>query len=410
MISKKKFVISIVISVLLTSFVTFTFGNYAMVNSGDRIIIQKKDYNIMESLCSKYSKFEGLLQYTKDNFLYDVDEEKMLVGGLKGMLNSLGDPYTLYMTEDEYSSLMDQTSGSFYGIGVYIAPTKDNKICVIAPIEGTPAEQAGIKSGDCIVKINGVEYTGETMDDAIKVMKGELDTDVNITILRSENGTDKTFDVDITRKKIRIQSVKSEMMEDKIGYIRITTFDSETAIDFKKQYKELEKKGMDAIVVDLRGNPGGLIDTSVEITDMFLGKGLVTYTKTKSGYIEKHPSDSYKINIPLVLLVNGGSASASEIMSGAVKDTKAGTIIGTKTYGKGIVQRLLSYGNTGEGLKMTISEYFTPSGRNIHGIGIKPDIKVELPKDVKIIGPEALAEDIQLQKAVEVLKEKLASN
>ncbi|QSX07066.1 S41 family peptidase [Sedimentibacter sp. zth1] len=408
MISRKKFILSIVVAILLTAFVTFTFGNYALVEAGGKVLVSNDDFNFMKSFVAKYGQFESLINYAENNFLYEVDQSEMLSGGLKGMLNALDDPYTEYMSKEEYKSLMEHTAGSFDGIGVYIAPSIDNKIMVIAPIEDTPAEKAGLKSGDYIIKINGEEYPADKMDVAVKVMKGAPNTSVKITILRIDgDGKQNVFDVDIVREKIRIVSVKSQMLPDQIGYIRITTFDSETAADFKTQYNELKKEGMKGIIVDLRGNPGGLIDTSVEITDMFMGEGFVTYTKTKAGEKEYYPSDKDKIDIPLVMLVDGGSASASEIMSGAVKDTKSGTLIGTKTFGKGIVQRISRFGDDGAGVKMTISEYFTPSGVNIHGIGIEPDLVVELPEDIKGIGVDYLDTDNQLQKGIEVIKEKL---
>lgn len=408
MVSKKKYIVTIVIVILLTGFVTFTFGNYAMVKAGNKVLISKDDFQVMKSFVAKYGQFESLINYADKNFLYDINVDDMLTGGMKGMLTALNDPYTQYMTKEEYNSLMEHTAGSFDGIGVYIAPSVDNRIMVISPIEDTPAEKAGIKPGDYIIKINDTEYTADTMDDAVKVMKGAPNTNVKITILRiDEDGNQKSIDLDIVRDKIRIVSVKSKMLEDKIGYIRITTFDQETAIDFKNQYTDLKNQGMKGIIVDLRQNGGGLIDSCVEITDMFLGEGYVTYTQTKSGEREYYNSDADKIDIPLVLLVDGGSASASEIMSGAVKDTKSGTLIGTKTFGKGIVQRISRFGTDGGGVKMTISEYFTPSGVNIHGIGIEPDILIELPADIEGIGLDYMNTDNQLQKGIEVIKQKM---
>lgn len=410
MVSKKRLIIIIVITMLITAFATYTFGNYALVKSGNRILISNEDYQSLKLFEKKYSKFEKLINHAKENFLYDVDEDKMIEGGLKGLLSALGDPYTEYMTPKEYNSLMEQTKGSYVGIGVYVTPSDDNRIMVVSPIEDTPAEKAGLKPGDKIIKVNDVEYTADKMDDAVKIMKGEPNTSVKLTILRvDENGKSESFNVDIVREKIKLITVKSSMLENNIGYIRITTFDEQTAHDFVTKYNELAKKGIRALVVDLRNNPGGIIDSSVDITSLLVGKdhGPITYTKTKSGEREDYPAKYDKIPIPFVLLVNEGSASASEIMSGAVKDTKSGTIIGTKTFGKGIVQRIQLFDNDGSGVKMTISEYFTPNGINIHGIGIEPDIVLELNKDAEGYGPDYLNTDNQLQKAIEVLKEKM---
>lgn len=410
MVSKKRLIVIIVITILITSFATYTFGNYALVKSGNKILISNEDYQSLKSYEKKYSKFEKLINHAKENFLYDVDEDKMIEGGLKGFLSALGDPYTEYMTPKEYYSLIEQTKGSYVGIGVYVTPSDDNRIMIVSPIEDTPAEKAGLKPGDKIIKVNDVEYTADKMDDAIKIMKGEPNTSVKLTILRHEdNGKSENFNVDIVREKIKLVTVKSSLLENNIGYIRITTFDENTAQDFVTKYNELAEKGIKSLVIDLRNNPGGLIDTSVDITSLLIGKdkGPVTYTKTKSGLREDYPAKYNKIPIPYVLLVNEGSASASEIMSGAVKDTNSGTLIGTKTFGKGIVQRIQLFDNDGSGVKMTISEYFTPSGVNIHGIGIEPNIVVELSKDAKGYGPEYLSTDNQLQKAIDVLKEKM---
>lgn len=408
MVSKKKLLLIVVITVLITAFTTYTFGNFALVKAGDKVLVSENDFNIMKTYTQKYNKFEKLINYAKENFLYEADEEVMLEGALKGMLSALGDPYTEYMTQKEFNSLLEQTKGSYEGIGVYITPSDDNRIMVVSPIEDTPAEKAGLKTGDKIIKVNGTEYTADKMDDAIKIMKGMPNTSVTLTILRvDKDGKSQTFDVDVMRETIKLVTVKSSMLEDNIGYIRITTFDEQTAADFKAQYKALEKQGMKGLVVDLRYNPGGIIDATVEITDMLIGEGFVTYTQTKAGEREYYNSDKNKINIPYVLLVNEGSASASEIMAGAVKDTKSGTLIGTKTFGKGIVQRIQRFGSDGSGVKMTISEYFTPSGVNIHGIGIEPDIILELNEGTEGYGSEYFSTDNQLQKAVEVIKEKL---
>ncbi len=406
MISKKKLAIIVIISIALTAAISLTVGNLIYFQFGSRVLIPKDDADSLMEVYQKYNEFEMLFDYTEDNFLYDYTEEQMLTGALEGMLASLDDPYTEYLTKEEFDSLMQETSGSYEGIGVYITPSDDNKILVVSPIEDTPAEKAGLKTGDKIVQINGVDYTAEEMDAAISVMKGMPNTSVNITILREDDdGTQETINLDIMRETIKLQTVKSEMMGNNVGYIRITTFDRLTAGDFKTQYDALESEGMTSLIIDLRSNPGGLIDSTVEITDMLLGEGLITYTETKSGYRTEYKSDKDKIEIPYVLLVNEGSASASEIMAGAVKDTGSGLIIGTQTFGKGIVQGIQAFGTSGAGVKMTHSEYFTPNGINIHGIGIEPDLVFELNPDAEGYGPEYLDTDNQLQEAIIIISE-----
>nr|WP_312577303.1 S41 family peptidase [Sedimentibacter sp.] len=409
MVSKKKYILTVIIAIFVTAFLTMTVGNVLMVEFGQKVVVTEKDYTDMKSIAQKYAKQESVMNYAKENFLYDADESAMLEGALKGTLNALGDPYTQFMTKEQFDALMQDTEGSYEGIGVYITASDDNKILIVSPIEDTPAEKAGLKTGDKIIRINGTDFSAEQMDEAVKIMKGMPGTSVNLTILReNKDGSKETSDVVVNREKIRIKTIKPAMLENNIGYIRITTFDLQTAEDFDKAYNDLKNQGIKGLVIDLRYNPGGIIDATVDITDKFLGEGIITYTKTKAGEMDYYRSDSKEDDIPLVLLVNGGSASASEIMSGAMKDTKRATLIGTKTFGKGIVQRVQKFGNDGEGIKMTISEYFTPNGVNIHGIGIEPDIEVELPEDAVGYGSEYYDTDVQLQKAVEVINEKIA--
>lgn len=406
MISKKKFITTIIIAVIITAVLSFSASNFLLLEIGEKVLIPKDVYVGLKDMSNKYSKHEYLQKFIKQNFLFEADDSKMLEGSLKGMFESLGDPYTQYMTKEEFDSLMEQTSGSYEGIGVYIAPSKDNYILVVSPIEGTPADKAGIKTGDKIIKINGTDYTADEMDDAVSIMKGTPGTDVTITILREKkDGKVETFDVNITREKIRIETVKPEVIQDNIGYIRITTFDSQTGDDFKDALKGLENKNIEGLIIDLRYNPGGLVDVTRDIVDELIGKGIVTYTQTKNGHREDYPSHKGKIDVPLVVLVNEGSASASEILSGAIKDTGSGVLVGTKTFGKGIVQRIKPL-QDGTGLKITVSEYFTPNGINIHGIGIEPDVIIEMPEDA-MYGYEYYDEDIQLQKAVEIIEKNI---
>ena len=407
MVSKKKYILTIVAVVLVTAFLTLTLGNVFLVGIGQKVVLSKEAYTEMKNMHDKYAKQESVMEIAKQDFLYDADESKMLEGALEGTLKALGDPYTQFMSKEEFSALMQDTEGTYEGIGVYVTASDDNKILIVSPIEDTPAEKAGLKTGDKIVRINGTEYTADKMDQAVNIMKGEPGTSITLTIQRENaDGNHDVSDVIVNREKIKIKTVKPSMLEDEIGYIRITTFDMQTAEDFKAAYKDLKDQGMKSLVIDLRYNPGGIIDGTVDISDMFLGEGTVTYTKTKSGEVEYFKSDANAEDIPIALLINEGSASASEIMAGAMKDTGRATLIGTKTFGKGIVQRVQRFGNDGEGIKMTVSEYFTPNGINIHGIGIEPDIEIVLPEDAPGYGYEFYDTDSQLQKAVEVLKDK----
>lgn len=408
MVSKRKYILTIIVVVLVTAFLTLTLGNVFMVEIGDKVVLSEEAYTKMRDMYNKYAKQESIMELAKREFLYDADEEKMLEGALEGTLKALGDPYTQFMNQEEFSALMQDTEGSYEGIGVYITESDDNRIMVVSPIEDTPAEKAGLKTGDKIIKINGTEYTASQIKQAVNIMKGMPGTSVTLTIQRENtDGSKDLSDLVINREVIKIKTIKPAMLDDNVGYIRITTFDKQTANDFKEAYQDLKDQGMKGLVIDLRYNPGGIIDTTVEITDMFMSEGIITYTKTKAGEIKHFKSDAKSETIPIVLLINGGSASASEIMAGAMKDTGRASLIGTKSFGKGIVQSVQQFGNEGEGVKMTVSEYFTPNGINIHGIGIEPDIKIELPEDAAGYGYEFYDTDNQLKKAVEVLKGKI---
>lgn len=408
MISKKKAAIGAILLILITSISTFVVSNMIQIPIKEKIVIPKSEYENLTEVYKKYSKNILLEDILKEYYLRDVDEDTLLEGQLKGLFSSTGDPYTVYMTKDEFSSFMEHTMGVFGGIGVYVAPGDDNLITVVSPIEDTPGERAGIKPGDKIIKVEGQEFTADKMDEAVKLMKGEPGTNVTITIMRkgAEGSSSQIFDKTIKREEIRIKSVKASMMENNIGYIRITSFDDLTYDDFVANLKALQNKGMKGLVIDLRNNPGGLLDISAKIADELMGEGTIVYTETKQKEREYLKSNKKKLGLPLAIIVNEGSASASEVLSGAIQDTKEGTIVGTTTFGKGVVQRIKELSD-GSGFKITVSEYFTPKGRNIQGIGIKPDVVVEIPEGVEEIGVENLKQDTQLQKAIEIVKGKM---
>lgn len=405
--SRKKMFIIFIIVLLTTNLSTLAIGNFVSVGVGDRVIIQKSEYENLKDLYQDNSKILQIKKAIDDMYLGEVDEDKLLEGQLKGMVDSLGDPYSVYMSKEEYESFNMETDGIYGGIGIMVSPGEDGLITVVSPIEDTPGERAGIKTGDKIIKVEGVEYFSENMDDAVKVMRGEPDTDVAITIMRKdkENNID-TFDINITREIIRLVSVKSGVIQDDIGYIRLTTFDNLTYEDFKKTLAELQSKNVKGIILDLRSNPGGLLNVSVDIADELLGEAIVVYTEDKNGNRNYEKSDKKMVDLPLVVLVNGGSASASEILAGAIKDLDRGTLVGTTTFGKGLVQKIKDLPD-GSGIKVTVSEYFTPNGVNIHGTGIEPDEIIELDEAVEGIGMDYLDQDNQLEKAIEILREKM---
>ena len=405
---KKILITILVLALFLTSnVISYNLGNSSK-KLADKKIIAKKDDNEKSSkkINDEYvlERINEVKRMIDKNYYKKADDYDVLIGMLKGAVNSLKDPYSYYMTEDEYKKFNEETDGEFAGLGIYVSGSiDDNLITVVAPMKGTPADRAGLKTDDKIIKINGKDFTADKMDDAVKIMRGKHGEKVKITVLRrDENGKAKFIDFEIVREIIKVQTVSSKLLKDNIGYISISGFDTPTYNDFDKQYKELKKQGMKKLILDLRNNPGGLLTTSTQVVNTFLDGGLIMYTLDKQNNKETINATKGADDIKIVVLVNKGSASASEIVAGALKDRKRATIIGTQTFGKGIVQTVFNMPD-GEGLKLTTSAYYTPSGVNIHGKGIAPDIKVELNKEVKTISIDNLAKDNQIQKAIEIL-------
>lgn len=352
----------------------------------------------------KYTQIAQLEDFVRKHYLYEVTDKQLLEGELKGVVSGLNDPYSEYYTKEEYDRLMDFTTGKFFGIGVVITKGEDNLITVISPIKGSPADVAGVKAGDKILKVADQEFSGDKLQEASNLMKGKKGTEIKITLLRK---TGETEDLTIKRDEIRVDTVNSELIGN-IGYIDILQFDEMTSKDFEKNLKELESKNVEGIILDLRGNPGGVVTSAAEIADLLLPKGNIVYAETKNGKRDfEFDSDENYYSAPLVVLVNEGSASASELLSGALKDYKRATIVGKKTFGKGIVQTAVRFPN-GDGIKLTTSEYFLPSGKSIHKLGVEPDVEVELNKDTKGIGPNFKDTDNQLQKAIEILQSEIS--
>lgn len=350
------------------------------------------------------AKIAWVKNYIDRNYLREVDEEDYKLGELKGIVASLNDPYSEYYSEEELKELLEFTSGVFYGIGIQVAPGEDNRITVISPIKGSPAEEAGIQAGDKIVAVDGKEYMASQMEEAVNKMRGEKGTDVGLSIMTEENGKSHLRTVTVTRDEIKVDTILPHVIDNEIGYIGITQFDDETGKDFVKALNELQAKGVKGLILDLRGNPGGVLDSAVEVSDALLPKGKIVYAKNKEGKeVLSYDSDPQSTELPLVILINKGSASASEVVSGAIKDNNRGILMGETTFGKGVVQTVTKIPGGG-GLKLTTSEYFSPNGVNIDGKGIEPDQEVKLPEDITGIGFEHREEDTQLQAAIDYLK------
>lgn len=385
------------IIIVLTTAANLTIGNFVSSSLGF-------GYAIPRGGDEQYKKIGLLKDYLLKNYYKELDENELIEGAIKGMFDSIGDPYTLYMNAEEYSDLMTRTQGVYGGIGVIVTPGEDGHVTVVSPIENTPGEKAGLIPGDRIISVNGETISGDKLDYAVDLMKGEPGTEIILSILR--DGKNEMFDVSITREEIRLETVRSEIVEGDIGYIRISMFDEQTAEDFKEHLQTLEKKNVKGIILDLRNNPGGLLDECVKIADEILGEQVIVYTEDRYGNRNVEKSDKRQIKLPITVLVNKGSASASEILAGAIKDGKKGKIVGTTTFGKGIVQQVKPLAD-GTGFKYTVSEYFTPNGTNIHGTGIEPDIVVELPEELDDGLEIDSYEDTQLRKAIEVLRKEM---
>lgn len=401
-----KYLVLIVI-ILVTYVGVFYLGNILATKGIVIGSIPSKAVSDLEDIkdTEKYSNLFNLRSMLFSMYNGEIDDEKLLEGAMKGMADAIGDPYTVYMDRDEFKSFMESSQGSFYGIGAQLG-VRDNNVKIISPIKGSPAEKAGLKDGDIILKVDDYEVKDLNVEAVVSRVRGEKGESVTLKVKRE--GIEEHFDINIVRDEIKTESVKGEILEDGIGYMQITTFSDEELSDkFNEKLNELKQQGMKKLILDLRGNPGGYLNECVEMVSNFIPSGeVITYTIDK--YDKKVTSNSIggnAIGMPLVVLVNGGSASASEVVTGALRDYKAATIIGTKTFGKGIVQQLKVLPNDMGGLKVTVSKYYTPNGENIHGIGIEPDILVEIPQEVLKMDYDRNI-DPQFQKALEVIREK----
>ena len=324
-----------------------------------------------------FTKIKYLMSMIDERSIYDPDDQEVIDGIYKGIFNSLGDDYSCYYTADEYKKFMEVTQGNYEGIGAYISTNSEGYCYIVAPMKDSPAEEAGLKSGDIIYKVNGEVVTGKSSDEIVALIKGKEGTSVKVSVARE--GEEDYLDFNVKRRKIESPTVSYEVKKDNIGYIAVSSFDNVTTNQFKEALTELQKKKVKGVVIDLRNNPGGNLDVVVDMLDLFLPKDkLIVYTEDKNGKRQ----DTYKarkpiaFSVPMTVLVNENSASASEIFAGTIKDYGLGKIVGKTTFGKGIVQTVVPL-NDGSAIKFTIAKYFTPKGKYIHGKGIKPDVEID---------------------------------
>ncbi len=397
--NKKYKVYKMLMIVALSVFITFMITSISLYTYFVENPVSVSANNTNKDISSKLTKYREIVD---KYFLGDVDDEKLEEGAIKGYIEGLGDPYTEYISKEDMDTYLDDTMGNFVGIGIYmIKNTQYDKIQVLSTIKGGPAEKVGIQAGDLIVSVDGVEYKASDMTVASNNIKGEAGTKVVVEILRGA----ETIKYEITREKVKVNQVEGKVISNNIGYIQFTSFDETTAEDFKAKYEELAKQNIKSLIIDLRNNGGGIVDQALEIADYMTDKDsvlLYEVDKNNKETVRKSKNDAI-INMPIIILTNENTASASEILAGALKDLGKAKTVGTTTYGKGVIQQILKL-NDGSGIKITIEEYQTPNRNKIHKVGIEPDEKVELPESVQNSLSIKEIEDTQLQKAIEMLK------
>ena len=354
-------------------------------------------------------KISMINRYLEDDYIYEYDEDKMLEQAVAGYVEGLDEKYTYYYNPEEFKSYTESLQDSYVGIGVIVSVNDYDQIEVVAPFEDSSAYEADVKPGDILAAVEDEEFTGKRMSKAVaKIKGGEEGTTVNLTFIRDGEVLEKT----IERRRVSSESVKSEMLDNNIGYMRITAFnmedegsDQNTHTEFAEHYNDLVDKGMKKLIIDLRDNPGGALDVVTEIADDILPEGLITYIEYKDGTRKEIMSDDNSIDMPIAVLINENSASASEVLTGALKDYGVATVIGKTSYGKGVVQSVIPF-RDGSGMSLTIAKYYSPNGVCIHVTGIEPDIEVELPEEYQDYYISAIEhdKDTQLKKAIEVLK------
>lgn len=396
MLKKRNFLFLIIVATLVGALISGSAVYFSMDAVKDNsVVVSKKEYENMKAFSSKYGKLEALWQYVSNKYYIPVENQSLEEGVYKGLLRGLGDPYSSYLTAKEYDQMMINTTGEYEGIGITIAGGEDGYVTVVAPMDGSPAYDAGIKSGDKIVMIDGKTFDNSNLNDAAEALRGPSGTTVKVSIAREG----KPLNFSVIRSKIILETVTSKVLANNMGYIRISAFEENTSKDFEKELRDLELKQVKGLVIDLRDNGGGLVQVGAEIADMLLPSGLITYTEDREGSRHDFKSDASATKLPYVVLINGGTASTSEIVAAAIKDHESGTLVGTTTFGKGIIQTLEQLEN-GDAIKLTVMQYFSPKGNIIHEKGIEPNLVVEDIEENE--NPE---KDIQLEKALELLKQ-----
>lgn len=372
--------------------------------TGDTVTISREEYELYQRFSEIYELFKAANEF----FYLDTDPDKMIESATRGVLQGLDDPYTFYYTPEEWQEMWEDDEGNYVGIGVLISSNPETQISTISRVfRGSPAEAAGVQRGDILYRVGEDLYvTASNIQEAVDIMRGIPDTDVDVTFLR--NGEEITYT--ITRKEITVNQIESKMLDNQVGLIALYQFAGRCELEFEDALNRLVSEGAKGIIIDLRDNSGGWVDQARYIADLFLDKGELCYLVYRGG-VEDHGEyllTDGKVDVPLVILINENTASSSEILTGALRDCAGASVVGVKSFGKGIIQGVYPVGTKGAGFQMTIAQYYTPSGQAVHGLGITPDYIVELPEgDNGMYDLGDTEKDVQLIKAVEVMKEKL---
>ncbi|WP_273038321.1 S41 family peptidase [Schwartzia succinivorans] len=379
--SKKKYILTVVVSALAGAVLTIGVLAWSLGLTPDKY--------------ERFARFLVMMRFVETQYVDEVSYDKLMNGAISGMIKSLGDPYSVYLDPEMYKKLIEQTGGTFGGIGVVMG--FENGVHIMSVLEGTPGEAAGLVVGDEILAVDGTPTSSMDSETTAMSIRGEAGTDVVLSI-RHSDGREQEYT--ITRDVIHVKTAAGRMFDNSdIGYIRIASFGESTAKEFETDYNRLRDEGMKGMIIDMRANPGGYVKTCVDIANLIVPAGPVVSVVQRDGTREEHTSGLSEPTVPIVVLIDGNSASASEILAGALQDTGAATLVGTTSYGKGSVQVVLPMPDRTEAVKLTIARYYTPNGRSINGVGIEPDVFVEQP-------PEA-HRDMQLEKALDVIKEKM---
>ncbi len=387
------------------------FGAFSLLRmSGQYLIIGGNGIHEVENTTllddKTVNKLQEIYEYMNIYYYEDYDIEDIRGALYDGLMAGLEDPYSVYYTKEEYIDLMVSTSGTYYGIGAGLSQDIKTMVVTITKVyKGTPAEEAGLKNGDIVVSVEGIDATTMEVSNLVTKIRGEEGTKVHMVIYRESEG--KTLEFDVERRNIELPSIEGELLDGGIGYIQITDFQSKTDEQFEAMVEDLKRQGAKGFILDLRANPGGLLSTVVNMLDYVLPQGMITYIEDAYGQRSEYMSDASCVDMPFVVLIDENSASASEIFAGAMKDYKYGTLVGKTTFGKGIVQNIITLSD-GDAMKLTTSKYFTPLGNYIHGVGIAPDVEV----DYEYTGPEDADYDKQYDsqfiQALQIMREKLA--